>query len=80
MQSERSNVQILRNLRLSNEEAKLSLARGNHPFGACLVSESGEVISLMVNHLQWTDSFLDVVMPGVATGAKHCCDRWDGCH
>ncbi len=44
MQSERSNVQILRNLRLSNEEAKLSLARGNHPFGAILVDADNETV------------------------------------
>ena len=44
MQTERSNAQILRNLRLANEQAKLSVARGNHPFGAILVDADNETV------------------------------------
>lgn len=44
MQTERSNAQIVRNLRLANEQAKLSVARGNHPFGAILVDADNETV------------------------------------
>ena len=46
MQTERSNAQILRNLRLANEQAKLSVAQGNHPFGAILVDADNETVLL----------------------------------
>ena len=55
MQTERSNAQIVRNLRLANEQAKLSVARGNHPFGAILVDADNETV-LMASGNQGCDT------------------------